>query len=79
MSVERRREWIELDHPDVVVGPSRQRGEEGLRALEPFANKAKSVKLLDPSVKSFIASLASPLHKNPKWMLVINEPVEIDF
>jgi len=48
------------------------------KALEPFASKAKSVKLLDPSVKSFIASLASPLQKNPKWMLVINEPVEID-
>ena len=49
------------------------------KALEPFANKAKSVKLLDPSVKSFIASLASPLQKDPKWMLVINEPVEIDY
>lgn len=49
------------------------------KALEPFASKAKSVKPLDPSVKSFIASLASPLQKNPKWMLVINEPVEIDF
>ena len=49
------------------------------KALEPFANKAKSVKPLDPSVKSFIASLAGPLQKNPKWMLVINEPVEIDF
>ena len=49
------------------------------KALEPFANKAKSVKPLDPSVKSLIASLASPLQKNAKWMLVINEPVEIDF
>ena len=48
------------------------------KALEPFANKAKSVKPLDPSVKSLIASLASPLQKNAKWMLVINEPVEID-
>jgi len=41
-----------------------------VKALEPFANKAKSVKLLDPSVKSIIASLASPLQKDPKWMLV---------
>lgn len=49
------------------------------KALEPLASKAKSVKPLDPSVKSFSASLASPLQKNPKWMLVINEPVEIDF
>jgi len=37
------------------------------------------MKPLDPSVKSFIASLAGPLQKNPKWKLVINEPVEIDF
>jgi predicted transcriptional regulator of viral defense system len=49
------------------------------KALEPFASKAKSIKPLDPSVKSFIASLAAPTQKNPKWMLVINEPVEIDF
>ncbi|MBI3041578.1 MAG: hypothetical protein HYY78_01985 [Betaproteobacteria bacterium] len=48
------------------------------KALEPFASKAKSVKPLDPSVKSFIVSLASPLQKNPKWMLLINEPVEIE-
>ena len=49
------------------------------KALEPFASKAKSVKPPDPSVKSLIAALAGPLEKNPKWMLVINEPVEIDF
>jgi len=48
------------------------------RALEPFASKAKSVKPLDPSVKSFIAPPASPPLKNPRWMLVINEPVETD-
>ena len=48
------------------------------KALEPFASNAKSVKLLDPSVKSFITALASPRQKDPKWMLVINEPVEID-
>jgi len=56
-----------------LVGHARQ-----ARALEPFANKAKSVKLLDPSVKSFSASLASPQQKDSKWMLVINEPVEVD-
>ena len=49
------------------------------KALEPFASKAKSMKPLDPSVKSLAASLAPPREKNPKWMLVINEPVEIDF
>jgi len=48
------------------------------KALEPFANKAKSVKPLDPSVKSFVESLASQSLKNSKWMLIINEPVEIE-
>jgi len=56
-----------------LAGHARQAG-----ALESFAGKAKSVKLLDPSVKSFIASPAGPLQKNPKWMLVINEAVETD-
>ena len=48
------------------------------KALEPFANKAKSMKPLDPSVKSFIESLASQLQKNSRWMLIINEPVELE-
>jgi predicted transcriptional regulator of viral defense system len=48
------------------------------KALEPFARKAKSLKPLDPSVKPLVASLAASEDKNPKWMLVINEPVEID-
>ena len=49
------------------------------KALEPFAGKAKSMKPLDPSVKPLTDSLAQ-LHENDtKWMLVINEPVEIDF
>lgn len=53
-------------------------------ALEPFARKAKSMKPLDSSVKPLTGSLA-PLseknghEKNAKWMLVINEPVEIDY
>ncbi len=49
------------------------------KALAPFAIKAKSVTPLDPSVKSFIESLAGPPRKDPKWMLLINDPVEIDF
>ena len=49
------------------------------KALEPFARKAKSMKLLDPSVKPLIESLSEPHEKNIQWMLVINEPVEIDF
>jgi predicted transcriptional regulator of viral defense system len=49
------------------------------RALEPFARKAKSMKYLDPSVKPLIESLAEVHEKNTKWMLVIIEPVEIDF
>jgi len=49
------------------------------KILEPFAKKAKSMKLLDPSIKPLTESLTE-LHENDaKWMLVINERVEIDF
>jgi predicted transcriptional regulator of viral defense system len=49
------------------------------KVLEPFARKAKSMKPLDPSVKPLTESLAELCEKDAKWMLVINEPVEIDF
>lgn len=54
------------------------------KALEPFARKAKSMKPLDPSVKPLVESFAPLLEekgheKDAKWMLVINEPVEVDF
>lgn len=49
------------------------------KVLEPFARKAKSMKLLDPSVKPLTELLAERYEKDAKWMLVINEPVEIDF
>ncbi len=48
-------------------------------ALEPFVKKAKVALPLDPSIKPLISSLADPPEKNSKWMLTINEPVEIDF
>ncbi|MDY6799318.1 MAG: type IV toxin-antitoxin system AbiEi family antitoxin [Pseudomonadota bacterium] len=48
-------------------------------ALEPFAKKAKSMKPLDPSVKPLTEALAELHEKDGKWMLVINEPVEVDF
>ena len=49
------------------------------KILEPFARKAKSMKPLDPSVKPLVESLADQHEKNSKWMLVINELVEVDF
>lgn len=49
------------------------------KAVEPFARKAKSMKPLDPSVKPLTEALAELHEKNAKWMLVINELVEIDF
>lgn len=49
------------------------------KVLESFAKKAKSMKPLDPSVKPLTESLAGLQEKDAKWMLVINEPVEIDF
>ncbi|OGA66911.1 MAG: hypothetical protein A3G81_29890 [Betaproteobacteria bacterium RIFCSPLOWO2_12_FULL_65_14] len=48
------------------------------KALEPFAREAKSLKPLDPAVKPLIAALASSREKNAKWMLLINEPVEVE-
>ena len=48
-------------------------------ALEPFVRKAKTAVPLDPAAKPLIASLAELHDKDPKWKLVINEPVEIDF
>jgi len=56
-----------------LAGQARQ-----AKALESFARKAKSLKPLDPAVKPLIASLAASKERNPKWMLVINEPVEIN-
>ena len=48
------------------------------KALEPFARKAKSLKPLDPAAKPLAAALASPREKNPKWMLFVNERVEVE-
>lgn len=42
------------------------------RALEPFARKAKSVKLLDP------ASRETPGATSARWRIAINRPVELD-
>ena len=47
--------------------------------LEPFVGKAKSMKPLDPSVKPLTESLAKLHKKDTRWMLVINEPVEVDY
>lgn len=49
------------------------------KALEPFAKKAKSMKPLDPSVKPLTEALVELHEKDAKWMLVINEPVDVDF
>ena len=47
-------------------------------ALQSFAVQAKSAVPLDPSVKPLIEGLAARREKAAKWMLVINESVEID-
>jgi predicted transcriptional regulator of viral defense system len=49
------------------------------KILEPFARKAKSMKPLDPSIKPLTESLAELYERDARWMLVINEPVEIDY
>jgi len=47
-------------------------------ALRSFAEKAKSFKALDPSVKPIVPELARTEERNADWKLVINVPVEID-
>ncbi len=49
------------------------------RALEPFAGKAKTSVLLDPSVKPLSSVLASVAERSSRWKLVLNVPVEVDF
>ncbi len=58
-----------LDH----FGHARQ-----AKALLPFARKAKSLKPLDPSVKPLTKKMATLAENNSRWMLTINESVEID-
>ena len=48
-------------------------------ALEPFAKKAKTAVPLDPAVKPLVESLVEIHEKDPKWKLVVNESVEVDF
>lgn len=56
------------------VGHARQ-----AKALEPFVEKAKSMKPLDPSVKPLAVGMVDVPEKNKKWMLELNELVELDF
>ncbi|MGQ0750104.1 MAG: type IV toxin-antitoxin system AbiEi family antitoxin domain-containing protein [Betaproteobacteria bacterium] len=48
------------------------------KALERFARQAKSLKPLDPAARPLVASLPSSQEKNPKWMLLINQRVEVE-
>jgi len=49
-------------------------------ALRPFTRAAKSMKLLDPSVKRIAAleATAGGAGEAPSWKLILNAPVEID-
>ena len=46
------------------------------RALLPFAEKAKSLKPLDPSTKAYLVGEAPPI--STKWRLILNQPIEVD-
>lgn len=48
------------------------------KALRPLAEKAKSFKALDPSVKPIVPELAATDERNADWKLIISVPVEID-
>ena len=49
-------------------------------ALRPFTRVARSMKLLDPSVKRIAAlgTAADAASEAPRWKLILNAPVEID-
>jgi len=47
-------------------------------ALRPFVRKAKTAVLLDPSVKALVEGLPGLHEKEPKWLLILNETVEVD-
>ena len=48
-------------------------------SLRPFARKAKTAVLLDPSVKPLVEGLSDLHEKAPDWRLIVNESVEVDF
>jgi predicted transcriptional regulator of viral defense system len=56
------------------MGHSRQ-----AEALRPFVRRAKSMVPLDPSVRTFLEGIDEIYEKAPRWMLVVNELVEVDF
>jgi predicted transcriptional regulator of viral defense system len=47
-------------------------------ALRPFVRKAKTAVLLDPSVKPLVEGLPGLREKEPQWLLILNETVEVD-
>lgn len=49
------------------------------KSLQPFVKQAKTAVLLDPSVKPLLEGIDTPHEKASKWMLIINEIVEVDF
>lgn len=49
------------------------------QALRPFVRGAKTAALLDPSVKPLGEGLSDFHEKSSDWLLIINEPVEVDF
>jgi predicted transcriptional regulator of viral defense system len=47
-------------------------------ALRPLVRKAKTAVLLDPSVKPMVEGVSGLHEKEPKWLLILNETVEVD-
>jgi len=48
-------------------------------ALEPFAARAKTAVALNPSAQPLFDSVAVAQARSPKWKLILNENVEVDF
>ncbi len=49
------------------------------KALQSFVKRAKAAVPLDPSVKPLLQGSGLPHEKASKWMLILNETVEVDF
>jgi hypothetical protein len=52
--------------------------ERQAKVLLPFAEKAKSMKLLNPSINNWFDEFDELQEKDPKWKLIINDTLEID-
>jgi hypothetical protein len=69
---------MQLDAP-LGCRESRRRHLRQAQALQSFIKKAKTAVPLDPSVKTLFKGMPLQHERDPRWLLILNEPVEVDF